>query len=114
MIVRMRLNCSSKHSGRVLNSGEEPSFHHSNGSTDLIGEINRSIVSGCNSWVYAHEETEDLGCFIRENFVERDILLSGRAFTNDQQPLDDEEIRKLLKSVEELRKKKVGDKTGNA
>jgi Protein of unknown function (DUF4238) len=100
--------------GRVLNSGEGPSFHHINASTDLIGEINRSIVSGCNSWVYAHEEIEDLRCFIRENFVKPDILLSGRAFTNDHQPLDDEEIRKLLKSVEELRKKKVGDKTGNA
>jgi Protein of unknown function (DUF4238) len=100
--------------GRVLNSGEGPSFHHCNASTDLIGEINRSIVSGCNSWVYAHEETEDLRCFIRENFVKRDILLSGRAFTNDQQPLGDEEIRKLLKTVEELRKKKVGDETGKA
>jgi hypothetical protein len=100
--------------GRVPNSGEGPSFDHSDASTDLIAEINRSIVRGCNSWVYAHEETEDLRCFIRENFVKRDILHSGRAFTNDRQPMDDVEVRKLLKTVEELRKKKVGDRTRNA
>ena len=99
--------------GTVTNSAEGPSFHYGDASTDLIAEINRSIVRGCNSWVYAHEETEVLRCFIRENFVKRDILLSGRAFTNDRQPLRDVEVRKLLKTVEELRKKKAGERARN-
>jgi hypothetical protein len=92
--------------GRITEDGEEPTFRHSRASADLIAKVNRDIARGCDSFVYAHEETEELRRFVKRNYVQPDIMFGGRSFTNDPEPMSDEKIARLMKRFEKLRKPK--------
>jgi Protein of unknown function (DUF4238) len=89
--------------GRLLSPGQRPTFGHSNASIETVGKINRSTVRECRSFVYSHEETEELRHFVKKNYVKRDPLFSGRNFTNDPEPADPEKVAKLVKRLAELR-----------
>lgn len=91
--------------GETVPDGQQPRVRHSNASSELIGKINRAIVRGCNSCVYAHEDTPQLRRFMAKNHVDKDIMLAGRRFSNDGVPMTDEEIDRLIKRIEAIRAK---------
>jgi ATP:corrinoid adenosyltransferase len=91
--------------GRLLSPGMKPTFGHSNASAEMVGKINRSTVRECRSFVYAHEETEELRSFVKKNHVKRDPQFSGRNFTNDPEPADPEKVAKIVKRLSELRRR---------
>jgi len=92
--------------GRVIKDGEQPDLRHASATAELVTRVNREIVRGCHSFVYAHEETEELGRFVKKNYVQPDVMFGGRSFTNDPKPpMSDEEIALFVKRFEEMRKR---------
>lgn len=89
--------------GRITHEGEEPSFRHSNASGDLVRKLNRETARGCRSFVYAHEQTEALSRFLKKHYVPEDVLLSGRSFTNDPEPMGEQEVARFIERFEALR-----------
>jgi hypothetical protein len=91
--------------GRITKDREEPSFRHSDASAEIIAKVNRTVVRGCNSFFYAHEETEELRRFARKHYVGRDVVFGGRSFTNEPGPFDKPEIERFLEHFNKLRQK---------
>jgi hypothetical protein len=91
--------------GEVVPDGKPPSVHHSNASPALMAKINRTMVRGCDSRMYAHEDKPELRQFMKKNHVERDIMFCGRGFSNDGKPMTDDEVKNLMEHFERLRAK---------
>jgi hypothetical protein len=89
--------------GRITEEGEKPSLVHASASAELVTTINRGVVRGCRSFVYAHQENQELCRFVKRNHVLPDPMFAGRSFTNDPEPMSNDEIAKLLKRFQELR-----------
>jgi hypothetical protein len=98
--------------GRIVQNGQQPRFRHAIASPELVAEVNRAIVKGCNSCVYGHTDTPDLRRFMEKNYVKRDIMLAGRGFSNNGKPIEPEEIERLMKNLERLRAKERERETG--
>jgi hypothetical protein len=89
--------------GRITEEGGRPSLVHANASEELVTKINRGVVRGCHSFVYGHEENQELCRFVKKNHVLPDPMFAGRSFTNDPEPVNDDEMAKLLKRFQEMR-----------
>jgi hypothetical protein len=81
--VTMPLSLDMALVGTLLGDDSKGTFNHVDATPDVINEINRTTVAGCDSFVYAHEATEELRRFVEKNYVSRDLLLRGRSFTKN-------------------------------
>jgi hypothetical protein len=85
-------------------SSAPATLHHTNASPDIIKKANQTAVRGCNSFVYSHEETEELRRFVKKHYVEQDVALGGRGFSNEPEPMTDAEIQRFFVQLEALRR----------
>lgn len=69
--------------GTWLDADGTMEFSHADATPDVIENVNHAIVAGCDSFVYAHEQTDKLRRFVQKNHVRRDILAMGRSFSNN-------------------------------
>jgi hypothetical protein len=91
--------------GKTVPLNSAPAIlHHTNASMEMIKKMNQAAVKGCHSFVYSHEETKELSRFVKKHYVEHDVALGGRGFSNQPEPMTDEEVQRFLVRLETLRR----------
>ncbi|MDZ4403174.1 DUF4238 domain-containing protein [Prosthecobacter sp.] len=71
---------------------------------ETVDDVNERIVGACDSFIYSHELSDDVGSFVVQHYRAKDIMESGRAFKNGATSLSEEEMIHMVKRFEDLRK----------
>ncbi len=79
-------------------------IRHTSASTEMVRKVNQAAVKGCHSFVYSHEETEQLRRFVKKHHVEHDVMLAGRGFMNQPEAMTDDTMQRLMVRFETLRR----------
>lgn len=90
--------------GRRIASPAAP-MDHRPVAREFVDGVNERVVRACDSFIYSHELSDDVGSFVARHYRPKDIMESGRTFKNGAAPLSEEEMLHMVKRIEELRKK---------